>query len=401
MAETGARAKHAASLVEVAREWGRLGLIGFGGPAAHIALLRRLCVERRGWLSEEQFERAVGATALLPGPSSTQLAVYCARWVRGPAGGLVGGLAFVLPAVAIVLALASVFLAAAPPRWLLGAAAGAGAAVAAVALRAGIDIGAPLIRRAQPRMRLWIVGYALAGALVAALAGQWVVLVLAGCGLAELMRRRRGAGPPRAGRERGPAAGAGVHAWPLLGLLATRGGLGALSWTALKVGALSFGGGFVIVPLMQRDAVDVYHWMSGQRFLDAVALGQVTPGPVVATIAAVGYAAHGVGGGLLAAAVAFAPSFAFVLGGSGRLERLRGDHGAHVFIAGAAPAAVGAILGAAIPLAAALREGWQFALLATAAFVLLVLRRGVVATLLGAAAVGVLVVVVLGAPAPR
>ena len=79
---------------------------------------------------------------------------------------------------------------------------------------------------------------------------------------------------------------------------------------ALKVGALSYGGGFVIIPLMQGDAVQRYHWMTGQQFLDAVALGQVTPGPVVQTVAVVGYAAAGLGGGLLAAAVAFAPSFA-------------------------------------------------------------------------------------------
>src|SRR5581483_869380 len=97
------------------------------------------------------------------------------------------------------------------------------------------------------------------------------------------------------------------------------------AWVAFKVGALSYGGGFVIVPLMQADAVHRFHWMSGARFLDAVALGQVTPGPVVHTVAAVGYAARGVGGGLLAALVAFAPSFAFVLAGGPRFERLRGD----------------------------------------------------------------------------
>ena len=90
------------------------------------------------------------------------------------------------------------------------------------------------------------------------------------------------------------------------------GGIGALAWVAFKVGALSYGGGFVIVPLMQHDAVSTYHWMTGAQFLDAVALGQVTPGPVVLTVAVVGYAAAGIAGGLLAAVVAFAPSFIFV-----------------------------------------------------------------------------------------
>ena len=169
---------------------------------------------------------------------------------------------------------------------------------------------------------------------------------------------------------------------------------------AFKVGALSYGGGFVIVPLMQGDAVHTYHWMTSGQFLDAVALGQVTPGPVVATVAAVGYAAHGVTGAALAAAVAFAPSFAFVLLGGGHFERIRSSARAQTFLAGAGPAAIGAILGAAIPLAEALRETWQFAVLAAAAVALLLARRGVLVTLLGAGVVGV-VAALAGAPVPR
>jgi chromate transporter len=167
-------------------------------------------------------------------------------------------------------------------------------------------------------------------------------------------------------------------------------GLGALAWTAFKVGALSFGGGFVIIPLMQNDAVHAYHWMSNDQFLNAVALGQVTPGPVVATIAAVGYAAHGITGGLIAAAIAFTPSFSFVLLGGGRFERFRANENARAFLDGAGPAAIGAILGAAILLAEALQPAWQFAVLAAALVALLVARRGVVATLLSAGAIGVI-----------
>jgi chromate transporter len=123
----------------------------------------------------------------------------------------------------------------------------------------------------------------------------------------------------------------------------------------------------------------------------------VTPGPVVATVAAVGYAAHGIGGAILAAAVAFAPSFTFVLLGGRRFERLRNDANARAFLDGAGPAAIGAILGAAITLALALHETWQFALLAAAAIALLALHRGVVTTLLAAGAVGV-VVALAGGP---
>jgi chromate transporter len=181
---------------------------------------------------------------------------------------------------------------------------------------------------------------------------------------------------------------------------AATGGLGALAWVALKVGALSYGGGFVIVPLMQGDAVDRYGWMTDGQFLNAVALGQVTPGPVIHTVTAVGYAAAGVGGALLAAAVAFAPSFLFVLLGARRFDDLRANPGVRAFLDGAGPAAIGAILGSAVVLAAALSEAWQFAVLAGAAVLLLAARRGVVPTLLLAAAAGV-VVALAGGPLPR
>jgi chromate transporter len=223
------------------------------------------------------------------------------------------------------------------------------------------------------------------------LVGVWLVLVLLACGFLELAWRRRG---PRA-----PAVG--VHAWPLALLLATAGvgGLGALAWTAFKVGALSYGGGFVIIPLMQADAVG-QGWMTDGEFLNAVALGQATPGPVVQTVAVVGYAAAGVGGALLAAVVAFAPSFWFVTLGADRFDRLRTNPGARAFLGGAAPAAIGAIIGSAVPLALALSEWWQAGVLAGGAVLLLVLRRGVVLTLLAAALVGALAVVA-GAPLPQ
>ncbi len=178
------------------------------------------------------------------------------------------------------------------------------------------------------------------------------------------------------------------------------GGLGALAWVALKVGALSYGGGFVIVPLMQHDAVDAYHWMTNAAFLNAVALGQITPGPVVLTVAVVGYAAAGVGGGLLAACIAFAPSFVFVIGGGPHFDRLRESRGVQAFLTGAGAAAIGAITGAAIPLAWALAEPWQFAILALAAVWLLALRKSVVAALLGSGVLGV-VVALAGAPVGR
>jgi chromate transporter len=240
-------------------------------------------------------------------------------------------------------------------------------------VQAGASL-APASWRRAPRRPRWI-AYALAGAAAAATVGPWLVLVLLACGAIELGSRRLA-----------------LHAWPaLLAAAAASGGTLALAWVAFKVGALSYGGGFVIIPLMQGDAVHVYHWMTDAQFLNAVALGQVTPGPVVATVAAVGYAAHGIAGGLLAAFVAFVPSFSFILLGGSRFERLRANASARAFLDGAGPAAIGAIFGAAVALAIALTHGWQFALLAAALVALLVLRRGVVETLLVAGAVGVVI----------
>jgi chromate transporter len=394
-------------LATVVREWTRIGVTGFGGPPAHIALLRKLVVDREGWMDHHEFEDANAACSLLPGPSSTQLAIFCAYRVAGWPGAIVGGLGFVVPAVVLILALSVVFLSGSPPDWIRGAGAGAGAAVAAVAVRAGIDLLRPSFERARGEggaLVRWA-AYGTAGGVAAAAIGPWLVLVLLGCGLLELLIRRA--------TEEGSLSMLAVLALPKAALagglrevaplaplaVVATGTVGDLVWTALKVGALSFGGGFVIVPLMQGDAVHAYHWMTNTEFLNAVALGQVTPGPVVATVAAVGYGAYGIGGGLLAALVAFLPSFSFILLGGGRFERLRGNPHARAFLAGAGPAAIGAILGSAIPLAGALTELWQFLVLAAAAIALLLARRGVVAVLLGAGAVGT-AVALAGGPLP-
>jgi len=375
-------------LGEIAREWGRIGCVGFGGPPAHINLLRELCVERRGWLTAHEFEDAIAACNLLPGPASTQLAIFCAWRVGGRRGALLGGLGFVLPGLVLILGLSVLFLAGSPPAWVRGAGAGAGAAVAAVAVRAGVGLIPSSWARA-PAHRRWI-AYALLGGLAGAWVGAWLVLVLVACGLSEVLLRQ----------QRRPQDRLSLNAWPLLAVAAgASGGLLALVWTSLKVGALSYGGGFVIVPLMQGDAVDRFHWMTDPQFLNAVALGQVTPGPVTHTVAVVGYSAAGLGGALLAAFVAFLPSFSFVLLGARHFDRLRGNAAVLAFLDGAGPAAVGAIVGSAVPLALALSEPWQAAVLAAAAFALLVARRGVVTVLLAAAAIGALAAL-LGAALP-
>lgn len=357
-------------LLTVLREWGRIGCLGFGGPPTHIRMLRELCVERHDWIDEHEFEDAIAACNLLPGPASTQMAIFTGWRVRGIAGALAGGLAFILPGLVAILVLAAIFLGD-PPHWVLAAGAGAGAAVGAVAIHAGWGLTPSSWKRRSSTLR-WP-AYAILAGLAAAFLGAWVVLVLLGCGLVELLVRHPA---------RDPAA--------LVPLVALSAGASAgLAWTAFKVGALSYGGGFVIVPLMQSDATS-HGWMTAQEFLNAVALGQITPGPVVHTVAVVGYAAQGLPGALLAALVAFAPSFAMVLAGGRHFGRLRGEPRIRAFLDGAGPAAIGAIYGSAVPLARALEEPWQWAVLALAALALLLARRGVVTTLLAAAVLGVI-----------
>jgi chromate transporter len=372
-------ARPVVATAEVLREWGRIGIIGFGGPPAHVALLRELCVEDRAWIDGRHFEDANAACGLLPGPASTQLAIFLAHHVAGARGALAGGLAFILPGLLMILALSALYLGGAPPEWMRGVAAGAGAAVVAVVVHAGVGFGRAALDGREGTQRVRAIAYALIAGAVTVIAGAWVVLALLGCGLFELALRRSGW-----------ANRAMSVALPAVVLAAT--GVAALPdlvWTALKVGALSYGGGFVIIPLMQADAVG-NGWMTEAQFAGAVAFGQITPGPVVQTVAVVGYAAAGIGGALLAAVVAFAPSFLVVLLGGERFERIRGNADARAFLDGAGPAAVGAIFGAAVPLLQGIAEPWQLAVLTAAAIALFAVRLSVVPVLLGAGGVGAL-----------
>ncbi len=382
------------SLPRILREWGRIGCIGFGGPPTHIKLLRELCVDRQRWLEPAEFEDAIAACNLLPGPASTQLSIFCAWRVRGRIGALIGGLGFIVPGLVVILALSAVFLRDAPPRWILAAGAGAGAAVAAVAVNAGAGLLPASWRRVHSAARAnrlrWI-GYLTVGIAASATIGPWLVLVLLGCGGIEVCCRI-----PRETREL-----KSVAPLPLIaGGAVSAGVLASLAWVAFKVGALSYGGGFVIIPLMQADAVNHHHWMTSSQFINAVALGQITPGPVTQTVAVVGYAAAGMLGGIMAAVIAFSPSFAFILLGAQHFDRLRSNTAVRAFLDGAGPAAIGAIFGSAISLARALTEPWQYAILAAAAFVVLIAKRSVVLTLLASATAGI-VIAATGAALPH
>jgi chromate transporter len=453
-------------LSTIARQWIRLGCVGFGGPPAHIALLRKLCVEQRGWLSADEFEDGVATTNLLPGPASTQLTIFCAWRLAGPLGAIVGGACFIVPGLIVILSLSALFLAAHPPLWVEGAAAGAGAAVPAVAAQAAISLAPASWRRASARPAAtqaaaepaatqaaaepaaaepaaaepaaaepaaaqpaatqptasqpaasqpaaaqpaagpdarsrprwpairWL-AFLGVGAVAGGLAGPYLVLVLVFCGSIELLVRTwptRSAQPAKRRKGLNAMLPIAVLAAPL-----AAGTLLSVAWEAFKVGALSYGGGFVIIPLMQHDVVHTYHWMTGPQFLSAVALGQVTPGPVVQTVSVVGFAAAGLGGALLASFVAFFPSFVFVLAGASRFAALRRNARVQAFLTGAGPAAIGAIAGSTIPLALDLTHLWQAALLGIAAIWLIGFRKNLVAAIVGSACLGI-IAVLAGAP---
>ena len=355
-------------ITTVLREWGRIGTIGFGGPPAHIALLRELMIDRRGWMTAREFEDANATCQLLPGPASTQMSIYCAWRVRGAAGALAGGLAFILPGLVLTLAIAAIALQDDPPAWVTGIGQGAAAAVVAVVAQAGLQLGAASLREPGGAGRARAIFYALAGAVATVTVGPLVLVVLLACGLVELLWRR--------------------HGTALALAVLTLPELPPLAWTALKVGALSFGGGFVTIPLMRADSLR-NDWLTAEQFANAVAYGQVTPGPVTHTVALVGWGAGGLAGAALASVIAFAPSFLFVLLGGRHFRVIRERPGPRRFLDGAGPAAIGAIVGAAVVLAQSVEDAWQWGVLAVAALALL-LGRPPILVLLGGAAVGLI-----------
>jgi chromate transporter len=364
------------SLGRIAREWFTLGVTGFGGPPAHIALLRKLCVEKNEWIVHDEFEDAIATTNLLPGPASTQLAIYCAWRLRGFAGALIGALGFILPGLVLIIGLSALFFSSSPPHWVLGIAAGAGAGVPAIALFAAAQLAPASWQRATATTTTkwrWVT-YAIIGVTTSIMAPQFVVFGMLACGLCEIS-----------------LATSAQAAFPIaLGKVAVLGSFTSIAWIALKVGALSYGGGFVIIPLMQHDVVSTYHWMTNAQFLNAVALGQITPGPVVQTVSAVGYAARGLTGALLAAAVAFTPSFLFVVGGGKHFQAIRANAKVTAFLRGAGPCVIGAILGSAVTLGAELAYWWQLPVLVAVALWIFSKRSAVLA-LVAAGGVGALV----------
>ena len=318
---------------EVAAYFLRLGTIGFGGPPAHIAAMHDDLVHRRRWIDEPRFLEVVGVTNLIPGPNSTEVAIHVGYLRAGVGGGVVAGLAFMLPAFLMVLALSWAYFESGDFRLREDLLAG----IQAVALAAVLG--------AAWRLRAGVLG-----------GWRKPVLGLAGLGLSLAYPALSPVWLLAAGVANLAASGVGdrvavVLAVPLTAIAGGAGGLPALAWVFLRTGLLLFGGGLVLVPLLAPEVVG-RGWLSEAAFLDGVALGQATPGPITMTAAFVGFAVQGVVGAVVASVAVFLPSFVAVLAGTGPfLRRFRERPAVAAFVEGVTAAALGAILAAAALLA--------------------------------------------------
>ncbi len=346
--------------LEAARLFLRLGTLGFGGPTAHIALMDEECVRRRGWLDRQHFLEMLALTNLIPGPNSTEMAIHIGYLRGGRLVGLLTGITFIMPAFLLMLALSWAYTEYAVDSDSLQALLdGVKPAVLAVIAVSAYRLG-----------RGAVVGWLTAALGLISLAvtvtvPEVEIAVLVAAGLVTWIGWRRPA-----------LSGSTMLFGPLVAPFTLQGvELLALLATFLVAGGALFGGGYVLIPLIEPVVVE-RGWLTHEAFLDGVALGQATPGPITITAAFVGYAVSGVIGATLATAAVFAPAFVFVLFGIAPFgERMRASEGLRAFLGGVSAAVVGAIAGAVVTLAGdAIPEPWLAAVLAGS---LLALLRGV------------------------
>jgi chromate transporter len=293
---------------EVARLFLGLGLIGFGGPAAHIALMEDEVVRRRRWLTREEFLDLLGATNLIPGPNSTEMAIHVGFVRAGWPGLVAGGACFILPAMLITLALAVAYVrygGLPEAAWLLY---GVKPVIIAVVVQAMWGLARKVL--ATP-----VAAVMALGVLILALRGvdEVALLFAAALGL-PLIRAIATGGSARALAPAGlvALAGAAGPASSAGGTAAASASLSEIALIFLKVGSILFGSGYVLLAFLRPDLVERTGWLTDAQLLDAVAVGQFTPGPVLTTATFVGYLVAGLPGGLLATAAIFLPSFVFV-----------------------------------------------------------------------------------------
>jgi chromate transporter len=358
------------SVGEVARLALRLGFTAFGGPAAHIAMLHDEVVVRRKWISEQRFLDLLGATNLIPGPNSTEMVIHVGHLRAGYAGLLAAGVCFIAPAAIIVLALAWLYVqygSTPAGEWLLY---GIKPVIIAIVLQALWGLG----RKAVKGPFLAVVGVAVFALYL--LGFDELILLFGGGLLVVLVQLARRAGPGA-----GPAA-----LWPLLGVttlpalapaaaqlaaLAVPFSLSRLFLIFLKVGAVLYGSGYVLLAFLRNDLVVNLGWLTDQQLLDAVAIGQFTPGPVFTTATFVGYVLGDLPGAVLATVGIFLPSFLFVAAIGPLVPRLRQSALVGAALDGVNVAALGLMAAVTWELGQAAVVDWLTALLALIAAVLL------------------------------
>jgi len=321
----------------------RLGALGFGGPIALAGYMQRDLVERRRWLSKQDYVEGLALAQLAPGPLAAQLSIYLG-WVRGGVlGATLVGLAFVLPSFVMVLALSAFYVAFGGLPWMRSAFYGIGAAVIAIIARSAWKL-VKLTLAKDPL--LWILFGV--NAVVTAWTESEVIWIFLASGLLAMFVKA----PPR-GSGGAPLLGASpLPVWAVSGLLgaASTSVLATIAWYFAEAGAFVFGSGLAIVPFLHGGVVTRFHWLTDQQFLDAVAVAMITPGPVVITVAFIGYLVAGPLGACVAGLATFIPCYLFTIVPAPYFRRFSKNPSLKAFVDGVTAAATGAIGGAAFVL---------------------------------------------------
>jgi chromate transporter len=300
------------SLRELVWLFGKLGFTAFGGPAAHIAMMEDEVVRRRGWMTRERFLDLLGATNLIPGPNSTEMAIHIGHARAGWPGLIVAGLAFIVPAVAIVTAIAWAYVRYGALPEVTSVLYGVKPVIIAVVVQALWGLG----RTAIKTRVLAVVGLA---ALAASLAGINEIAVLVAAGFVVAIIRRARERPIRTAASWLPLLGASQAT----SATATAFGLWPLFLFFLKIGSVLFGSGYVLLAFLRGDLVQRLHWLTESQLLDAVTVGQITPGPVFTTATFVGFILGGAKGAAVATIGIFLPAFVFVAISGPLIPRIR------------------------------------------------------------------------------
>lgn len=375
---------------EIVSAFLRLGATSYGGPAI-MGVMQAELQERRQWLSKPRFLEGLALVNMLPGATATQLALFLGHARGGWWGALLGGICFVLPAFAIMLALTVAYAALGVSPLVRGALYGLGPVVLGIFLVAVYRLG----RSAAGALPQALIAVAAAAATLWSPLGVAAILVLAGAlGLGLFYSRRLG------GAALGAAglAIAAIHRWSPPAAVASvdaraaeSPGLAGLATFFLEVGALTVGGGLAMIAFIQARVVEQLHWLTAQEFIDGLALGQFTPGPILMVAAYVGYKVAGVAGAAVAAGAAFLPSFVMMLAILPAFDRVRTYTWTRAVLRGMSPAVIGLLAVSLTRLAPyALVDPFAVAIFVATVAALLLWRPGTVRLMLGGAVLGAL-----------